>query len=65
MCTYLNKYRNKKIKKLKNWEIPFGRISATEMLCKSLERTDEPDVIEMAQTIRNFLLSHIRKDLRW
>ena len=35
-------------------------ISATEMLCKSLEQTDQPDAIEKAQAIRNLMLSHIR-----
>ena len=29
-------------------------ITATEMLCKSLEETEEPDAIEKAQAIRNF-----------
>ena len=36
-------------------------ITATEMLCKSLEETGEPDAIEKAQAIRNLLLSHIQK----
>ena len=39
-------------------------ISATEMLCKSLEQTDQPDAIEKAQAIRNFMLSHIRKGFK-
>ena len=39
-------------------------ISATEMLCKSLEQTDQPDAIEKAQAIRNLLLSHIRKGFK-
>ena len=34
-------------------------ITATEMLCKSLEETGEPDAIEQAQAIWNLLLSHI------
>jgi len=39
-------------------------ISATEMLCKSLEQTNQPDAIEKAQAIRNLLLSHIRKGFK-
>ena len=39
-------------------------ITATEMLCKSLEETEEPDAIEKAQAIRNLLLSHIRKGFK-
>ena len=39
-------------------------ITATEMLCKSLEETGEPDAIEKAQAIWNLLLSHIRKGFK-
>jgi len=39
-------------------------ISATKMLCKSLEQTDQADAIEKAQAIRNLLLSHIRKGFK-
>ena len=34
-------------------------ISATEMLCKSLEQVDQLNAIEKSQVIQNFLLSHI------
>jgi len=38
-------------------------IAATENLCQSLEECGDDESIEKAQTIRNIVLIHIRKEV--